>query len=44
MAVEYKPLWELTAWDKKFKGVEKEKRTKQKSFHINITCLLILQK
>ena len=22
--VEYKPLWLLTAWDKKFNGVEKE--------------------
>lgn len=30
--VEYKPLWELTAWDKKFKGVEKEKQKKVISY------------
>lgn len=26
--VEYVPLWSLTAWDKKFNGVEKSKQTK----------------
>lgn len=26
--VEYKPLWSVTAWDKKFQGVEKEKQAK----------------
>lgn len=26
--VEYKPIWSLTAWDKKFKGVDKEKQKK----------------
>ena len=26
--VEYKPLWSLTAWDKKFNAVDKEKQTK----------------
>lgn len=26
--VEYKPIWSLTAWDKKFNGVDKEKQKK----------------
>lgn len=30
--VEYKPLWSLTAWDKKFNGIEKEKQKKVISY------------
>lgn len=30
--VEYKPLWKVTVWDKKFNGVEKEKQLKVISY------------
>ena len=30
--VEYKPLWSLTAWDKRFNGIEKEKQKKGKLY------------
>ena len=30
--VEYRPIWSLTAWDKKFNGVDKEKQKKVISY------------
>ena len=30
--VEYKPIWSLTAWDKKFNGIDKEKQKKVISY------------
>ena len=31
--VEYKPLWSITIWDKKFNGVEKKKQSKIISYY-----------
>lgn len=32
--VEYKPLWEVTIWDKKFNAVDKSKQKKYIIIHI----------
>lgn len=42
--VEYKALWEITYWDKKFKGIEREKQTKVLKFkHILAAQLKALE-
>lgn len=41
--VEFKHLWEVTAWDKNFKGIEKEKQIKILSFkHVSASKLKTL--